>query len=52
MQEKSDKTGKKSKEINAELENLFKKADNDYITYEKIAQIMTKAPTSTQVKNI
>lgn len=25
MQEKSDKTGKKSKEINAELENLFKK---------------------------
>ncbi|HCD72753.1 MAG TPA: RNA polymerase sigma factor RpoD, partial [Helicobacter sp.] len=52
MQEKSDKTGKKSKEINAELENLFKKADNDYITYEKIAQIMTKAPTSTQVKKI
>lgn len=52
MQEKADKINKKSKEVNAELENLFKEEDSDYITYEKIAQIMLKAPTSGQVKKI
>lgn len=52
MSEKSEKIGKKSKEVNAELENLFKEEDSDYITYEKIAQIMLKAPTTAQVKKI
>ena len=52
MSEKSEKIGKKSKEVNAELENLFKEEDSDYITYEKIAQIMLKAPTAAQVKKI
>lgn len=52
MSEKSEKIGKKSKEVNAELENLFKEEDSDYITYEKIAQIMLKAPTAAQVKRI
>ncbi len=52
MSEKSEKIGKKSKEVNAELENLFKEEDSDYITYEKIAQIMLKAPTVAQVKKI
>lgn len=52
MSEKSEKIGKKSKEVNAELENLFKEEDSGYITYEKIAQIMLKAPTTAQVKKI
>ena len=52
MSEKSEKIGKKSKEVNAELENLFKEEDSEYITYEKIAQIMLKAPTTAQVKKI
>ena len=55
MQEKADKANKvskKSKEVNAELENLFKEEDSDYITYEKIAQIILKAPTAAQVKKI
>lgn len=52
MSEKSEKIGKKSKEVNAELENLFKEEDSDYITYEKIAQIMLKVPTTAQVKKI
>ncbi|MCX2716311.1 RNA polymerase sigma factor RpoD [Helicobacter sp. MIT 21-1697] len=52
MSEKSDKISKKSKEVNAELESLFKEEDSDYITYEKIAQIILKAPTTTQVKKI
>nr|WP_317403757.1 RNA polymerase sigma factor RpoD [uncultured Helicobacter sp.] len=52
MSEKSEKIGKKSKEVNAELKNLFKEEDSDYITYEKIAQIMLKAPTAAQVKKI
>lgn len=43
MSEKSDKVSKKSKEVNAELESLFKEEDSDYITYEKIAQIILKA---------
>ena len=49
MQEKADKANKvskKSKEVNAEEE------DSDYITYEKIAQIILKAPTAAQVKKI
>ena len=52
MSEKSDKVSKKSKEVNAELESLFKEEDSDYITYEKIAQIILKAPTAAQVKKI
>ncbi len=31
MSEKSDKVSKKSKEVNAELESLFKEEDSDYI---------------------
>ncbi|RDU59833.1 RNA polymerase sigma factor RpoD [Helicobacter marmotae] len=52
MQEKSDKVNKKSKEVNVELENLFKEEDSDYITYEKIAQTILKAPTHAQVKKV
>ncbi|TLD96919.1 RNA polymerase sigma factor RpoD [Helicobacter jaachi] len=52
MPEKSEKTSKKSKEVNAELESLFKEEYSDYVTYEKIAQTMLKAPTAAQVKKI
>ena len=51
MQEKSDKA-KKSKEINTDLELLFKDPTSDYVIYEEIIQIIHKAPTSAQVKKI
>ncbi|MCH5314140.1 MAG: RNA polymerase sigma factor RpoD [Helicobacter sp.] len=51
MQEKSDKA-KKSKEINTDLELLFKNSASDYVIYEEIIQIIHKAPTSAQVKKI
>ena len=50
MSEKS--TAKKSKEVNADLEALFKEEYSDYVTYEKIAQTILKAPTAAQVKKI
>lgn len=43
---------KKTKEINAELELLFKEEYSDYITYEKLIQVILKAPTAAQVKKI
>lgn len=52
MQEKMEKNTKKSKEVNEELELLFKEEDSSYVTYEEIAQIILKAPTSAQVKKI
>lgn len=52
MQDKLEKPSKKTKELGAELESLFKDEDSDYITYEKIAQLINKVPTSTQVKKI
>ncbi|TLD81684.1 RNA polymerase sigma factor RpoD [Helicobacter sp. MIT 05-5293] len=52
MSDKPEKNAKKAKEINTELENLFKEEDSDYITYEKIAQTLLKAPTAAQVKKI
>lgn len=51
MSDKPEKATKKSKEINAELELLFQE-ESDYVTYEKIAQIILKAPTAAQVKKI
>lgn len=51
MSDKPEKTTKKSKEINAELELLFQEA-SDYVTYEKIAQTILKVPTATQAKKI
>lgn len=52
MQDKLEKPSKKTKELGAELESLFKDEDSDYITYEKIAQLINKVPTSAQVKKI
>lgn len=46
------KVVKKTKEINAELELLFKEEYSDYITYEKLIQVILKAPTAAQVKKI
>lgn len=47
-----DKQNKKTKEVMQNLESFFKEEESTYITYEKIAQILTKAPTSAQVKKI
>lgn len=41
-----------AKAINQELENLFKEAESGFVSYEKIAQTIQKAPTSAQVKKI
>lgn len=51
MSDKPEKVTKKSKEISAELELLFQE-ESEYVTYEKIAQIILKAPTVAQVKKI
>lgn len=51
MSDKPEKATKKSKEINAELELLFQEG-SDYVTYEKIAQTILKAPTAAQAKKI
>ncbi|WP_082807815.1 RNA polymerase sigma factor RpoD [Helicobacter himalayensis] len=48
----ADKQNKKTKEAMQSLESFFKEEESSYITYEKIAQILTKAPTSVQVKKI
>ncbi|RDU54836.1 RNA polymerase sigma factor RpoD [Helicobacter sp. MIT 00-7814] len=48
----ADKQNKKTKEAMQSLESFFKEEESSYITYEKIAQILTKAPTSAQVKKI
>lgn len=41
-----------AKAINQELENLFKEAESGFVSYEKIAQTIQKAPTSAQIKKI
>ncbi|MDO7253098.1 RNA polymerase sigma factor RpoD [Helicobacter cappadocius] len=41
-----------AKEINQELESLFKEAESGFVSYEKIAQTIQKAPTLAQVKKI
>ncbi|PAF44423.1 RNA polymerase sigma factor RpoD [Helicobacter sp. 11S02596-1] len=41
-----------AKVINQELENLFKEAESGFVSYEKIAQILQKAPTNAQIKKI
>ncbi|PAF53224.1 RNA polymerase sigma factor RpoD [Helicobacter sp. 13S00482-2] len=41
-----------AKAINQELESLFKEAESGFVSYEKIAQVLQKAPTSAQVKKI
>ncbi|MGI0439743.1 RNA polymerase sigma factor RpoD [Helicobacter himalayensis] len=48
----ADKQNKKTKEAMQNLEYFFKEEESSYITYEKIAQILTKAPTGAQVKKI
>ncbi|MGI0406564.1 RNA polymerase sigma factor RpoD [Helicobacter himalayensis] len=48
----ADKQNKKTKEAMQSLEYFFKEEESSYITYEKIAQILTKAPTGAQVKKI
>lgn len=41
-----------AKAINQELENLFKEAESGFVSYEKIAQTIQKAPTLAQIKKI
>ncbi|PAF46216.1 RNA polymerase sigma factor RpoD [Helicobacter sp. 12S02634-8] len=41
-----------AKTINQELEILFKETESDFISYEKIAQVLQKVPTPAQVKKI
>ncbi|PAF50530.1 RNA polymerase sigma factor RpoD [Helicobacter sp. 13S00477-4] len=38
--------------VNQELENLFKETESGLVSYEKIAQIIQKAPTLVQIKRI
>lgn len=44
--------GKNTKEIMKSLETFFKEEESSYVTYEKIAQILTKAPSLAQIKKI
>lgn len=44
--------GKNTKEIMKSLEAFFKEEESSYVTYEKIAQILTKAPSLAQIKKI
>ena len=48
----TDKQNKKVKEVMQSLEIFFKEEESSYITYEKIAQILAKAPSSAQVRKI
>lgn len=41
-----------AKIVNEELENLFKEAESGFVSYEKIAQTLQKAPTLAQIKKI
>ncbi|PAF41107.1 RNA polymerase sigma factor RpoD [Helicobacter sp. 11S03491-1] len=41
-----------AKIINQELESLFKESESGFVSYEKIAQILQKAPTNAQIKKI
>ena len=48
----ADKQNKKAKEVMQSLEMFFKEEESSYITYEKIAQILAKAPSVAQVRKI
>ena len=55
MQEKADKANKvskKSKEVNAELENLFKEEDSDYIQKRLESFVMLYFSTDFKLRNI
>ncbi len=41
-----------AKNLTQELENLFKKSENKYISYEKVVQIFPKPPTAAQAKKV
>lgn len=43
---------KKAKEVMGSLEKFFKEEESSYVTYEKIAQIFNKAPSSAQARKI
>lgn len=43
---------KKAKEVMNSLEKFFKEEESSYVTYEKIAQIFNKAPSSAQARKI
>ena len=48
----ADKQNKKAKEVMQSLEAFFKEEESSYVTYEKIAQILAKAPSAAQVRKI
>lgn len=48
----ADKQNKKAKEVMQNLEMFFKEEESSYVTYEKIAQILAKAPSAAQVRKI
>ena len=48
----TDKQNKKAKEVMQSLEAFFKEEESSYVTYEKIAQILAKAPSGAQVRKI
>lgn len=52
MQEPQQETKKVKKDPMKELELLFQEEEIPYISYEKIAQTLEKAPTSAQVKKV
>ena len=52
MPQVADKQNKKAKEVIQSLEAFFKEEESSYVTYEKIAQILAKAPSAAQVRKI
>lgn len=52
METENQQTPKTKKDPNKELELLFSEEETPYISYEKIAQTLQKAPTSAQVKKV
>lgn len=52
MPQVADKQNKKAKEVMQSLEAFFKEEESSYVTYEKIAQILAKAPSAAQVRKI
>ncbi len=52
MPQVADKQNKKAKEVMQNLETFFKEEESSYVTYEKIAQILAKAPSAAQVRKI
>ena len=52
METENQQTPKTKKDPNKELELLFSEEETPYISYEKIAQTLQKAPTPAQVKKV